>query len=86
MRTQPATEVGVSSGSAKPVVLVTGPSGFIGGAIIRRLSDRYTLVGLTGRARSNRRPQPSPSLVYDATTTSPRLKLGFSTVTSLRAA
>lgn len=30
----------------KPIVLVTGASGFIGRAVIERLSSKYVLVGL----------------------------------------
>ncbi|MDQ3482809.1 MAG: NAD-dependent epimerase/dehydratase family protein [Pseudomonadota bacterium] len=32
--------------AAKEVVIVTGSSGYLGGAIIRRLADKYTVVGL----------------------------------------
>ena len=32
------------------VVLITGTSGFIGGAITRKLGSEYTLVGSTGLA------------------------------------
>lgn len=32
--------------SRKPVVLITGSSGFIGGALVRRFAPNYTLVGL----------------------------------------
>jgi nucleoside-diphosphate-sugar epimerase/uncharacterized membrane protein len=32
--------------AAKEVVIVTGSSGYLGGATIRRLADKYTLVGL----------------------------------------
>ena len=40
----------------KPVVLVTGASGFIGNAVIERLSDRYTVVGLEGDRRDPTTP------------------------------
>ena len=52
---QPATETKAPAGS-KPVVLITGASGFIGSAIIKRLADGYTLVGLD-RAGP---PDPAP--------------------------
>lgn len=32
--------------TAKPVVLVTGSSGYLGAAVTRRLSEKYTVVGL----------------------------------------
>jgi nucleoside-diphosphate-sugar epimerase len=35
----------VSEGVRNDVVLVTGSSGLIGSAVIRRLADRYRLVG-----------------------------------------
>lgn len=39
------------------VVLITGASGFIAGALIERLADRYTLVGLERPGGSS---PPSP--------------------------
>lgn len=52
-------EAGITDG--KPVVLITGASGFIGGAVIKRLSDRYTLVGLD-RAGP---PAPAYAVIFD---------------------
>lgn len=46
----------------KEVVLVTGSSGYLGGALIRRLADRYTLVGLD---RPGGKPPPDPAIAID---------------------
>lgn len=46
MMAQPAFNPNVDGVTEKPVVLITGASGFIGSAVIKRLSDNYTLVGL----------------------------------------
>ena len=54
--TQPASSKDEQSGS---VVLVTGASGFIGSAVIERLGERYTVVGLDRTGP----PQPPPPAV-----------------------
>ncbi|QRM35345.1 NAD-dependent epimerase/dehydratase family protein (plasmid) [Microvirga sp. VF16] len=46
----------------KPVVLITGASGFIGSAVIKRLSDRSTLVGLD---RAGPPDPPAPAHAVD---------------------
>lgn len=46
------------------VVLITGASGFIGGAIIRRLAGQYTLVGLD-RAEAKDPPAPAQAIEID---------------------
>ena len=46
------------------VVLITGASGFIGGAIIRRLAGQYTLVGLD-RAEAKDPPAPAQAIELD---------------------
>ena len=48
----------------KPVVLITGASGFIGSDIIKRLADRYTLVGLD-RAGPPEPPRPAHAVDFD---------------------
>ena len=40
----------------KDVVLITGGSGYIGGAVIRRLAEKYTLVGLDRPGLPDPRP------------------------------
>ena len=47
---------------AKPVVLVTGASGFIGRAVIERLSAKYVLVGLD---RAGPPDPPAPAKAVD---------------------
>lgn len=44
------------------VVLITGASGFIGSALIRRLAGHYRLVGLT---RQGNAPAPAEGLAFD---------------------
>lgn len=44
------------------VVLVTGASGFIGSAVIRKLAGKYTLVGLD---RPGASPPPEPATTVD---------------------
>lgn len=44
------------------LILITGASGFIGSALIRRLAGRYRLVGLT---RKGKAPAPAEGLVFD---------------------
>lgn len=46
----------------KPVVLLTGASGFIGTALVKRLGERYTLVGLD---RSGPPDPPAPAQAVD---------------------
>lgn len=46
------------------VVLITGASGFIGSAVIKRLAERYTLVGLD-RAGGPEPPAPAHSVEVD---------------------
>lgn len=48
----------------KDVVLITGASGFIGSALIRKLADKYTLVGLD-RAGPTPPPAPAHSVEFD---------------------
>ena len=50
--------------SSKPVVLITGASGFIGRALIAALGDRYTLVGLD-RAGPPDPPAPARTVDFD---------------------
>jgi len=35
----------------KPVIVVTGSSGYLGGAVIKRLFVKYRVVGLDGSVR-----------------------------------
>jgi nucleoside-diphosphate-sugar epimerase len=48
----------------KPVILLTGASGFIGRALVARLADRYTVVGLD-RAGSPNPPAPAHAVDID---------------------
>lgn len=48
----------------KEVVLITGASGFIGSAIIRKLADKYTLVGLD-KAGPTPLPAPAHAVEFD---------------------
>ena len=48
----------------KEVVLVTGSSGYLGGAIIRRLAEKYTLVGLD-RPGGNAPPECARQIDFD---------------------
>jgi nucleoside-diphosphate-sugar epimerase len=61
---QPATTPEAHARSDKPVVLVTGASGFIGRAVINCLADRYTLVGLD-RAGPPDPPAPAHAIDFD---------------------
>lgn len=49
---------------AKPVVLVTGATGFIGSAVVRRLGDQYTIVALD-RAGPPDPPAPAETVDFD---------------------
>lgn len=60
---QPQTATTAPAGG-KPIVLITGASGFIGSAVIKRLSDRYTLVGLD-RAGPPDPPAPAHAVDFD---------------------
>lgn len=51
-------------GAERDIVLITGASGFIGRALIRRLADRYTLVGLD-RAGPPDPPAPAHAVDFD---------------------
>jgi nucleoside-diphosphate-sugar epimerase len=48
----------------KPVVLLTGASGFIGSALVKRLGERYTLVGLD-RPGPPDPPAPAHAVDFD---------------------
>lgn len=61
---QDATKAKTRSGENKPVVLITGASGFIGRAVIGRLSDRHTLVGLD-RPGPPDPPAPAHAVGFD---------------------
>lgn len=61
-KTTPA--VSRRSGKGMPVVLITGASGFIGSAIIKRLSGHYILVGLD-RAGPPDPPAPAEAVDVD---------------------
>jgi len=50
---------------AQPVVLITGASGFIGGAVAERLVDRAELRGLTSHPAKNRFGDRVRSFAYD---------------------
>lgn len=47
---------------SRPVILITGASGFIGSAVIKRLSGQYTLVGLD---RAGPPDPPTPAQAVD---------------------
>lgn len=49
---------------AKAVVLLTGASGFIGSALVKRLAERYTVVGLD-RAGPPEPPEPAHAVDFD---------------------
>lgn len=49
---------------AKPVVLITGATGFIGSAVVRRLADPYTIVALD-RAGPPDPPAPAETVDFD---------------------
>jgi len=51
-------------GAERDIVLITGASGFIGRALIKRLADRYTLVGLD-RAGPPDPPAPAHAVDFD---------------------
>jgi nucleoside-diphosphate-sugar epimerase/uncharacterized membrane protein len=61
-QTEPADAAPSTDG--KPLVLITGASGFIGRAVIKRLSDRYTLVGLD-KAGPPDPPAPAEAVDFD---------------------
>ncbi|MEO5972565.1 MAG: NAD(P)-dependent oxidoreductase, partial [Sphingomicrobium sp.] len=61
---QPKETAEAVTAYSKPIVLITGASGFIGGAIIKRLSEHYTLVGLD-RAGVPDPPAPAHAVVFD---------------------
>ena len=61
---EPAATATTQTTDGRPLVLVTGASGFIGSAVIERLADRYTLVGLD-RAGPPGPPAPAHTVDFD---------------------
>src|SRR5438105_1168163 len=61
-----------------PPILVTGSSGFIGAAVIRKLSDRYTMVGFD--REGNPHPPPMAECVCVDLTSSESVRAAFDRV------
>ena len=61
---QSTAQSGARPDPGRPVVLITGASGFIGRAVIRRLADGHTIVGLD-RAGPPDPPAPAHGVDFD---------------------
>jgi nucleoside-diphosphate-sugar epimerase len=66
---------------AGETILLTGSNGYLGYAVAKRLSERYTVVGFDRRAPSH--PPPSAECIYVDLTSDPSLRRGLETVREL---
>ena len=55
-------------GTERETVIVTGSSGLIGSAAVRRLAERFRVVGFDRDGPRTRRPRPSASTSISAPT------------------